>query len=62
MYQIDPKTGEMVIMGVDAKKPYYVIGIVSGRLPKLATIPAVIFFTSCIREKLAGKFIIQSID
>ncbi|KAL4194118.1 hypothetical protein AMTRI_Chr05g67090 [Amborella trichopoda] len=25
----DPLTGEMVIMGVDAKKPYYVIGVIS---------------------------------
>ncbi|XXG48093.1 hypothetical protein AAC387_Pa02g2625 [Persea americana] len=31
----DPKTGEMIIMGVDAKKPYYVLGVVSADGNKL---------------------------
>lgn len=30
--QKDPITGEMIIMGVDAKKPYYVLGVVSGNV------------------------------
>ncbi|KAL6006139.1 hypothetical protein ACLOJK_040185 [Asimina triloba] len=35
LHQKDPKTGEMVMMGVNAMKPYYVVGIVSADGKKL---------------------------
>ena len=30
MIQRAPRSGELVIMGVDAKKPYFVLGVISG--------------------------------
>lgn len=32
MEQKDPRNGELVIMGIDAVKPFFVVGVVSGIL------------------------------